>query len=90
MEVAQVTDTEDDIREFARITSVDAAPEMARFIAAMRRLQDIVVSTNPDDTLWNDTAELIEDVCARREEHKAPAGVAPAGRARTFPETATP
>ena len=31
MEVAQVTDTEDDIREFARITPVDAAPEMATF-----------------------------------------------------------
>jgi len=80
-----VTDTEDEIREFARITPVAAAPEMARFMAAMRRLQDIAVSTNPDETLWNDTAELVEGICARLEEHAAPAGVAPAGRARDLP-----
>jgi hypothetical protein len=49
MEVAQVTDTEDDIREFARITPVDAAPE-----------------------------------------HKAAAGVAPAGRARHLPGNGHP
>jgi acyl-coenzyme A thioesterase PaaI-like protein len=63
---------------------------MARFIAAVRRLQDIAVSTNPDATLWNDTAELIEDICARLEEHKAPAGVAPAGRARHLPGNGHP
>ena len=80
-----MTDTEDEIREFARITPVAAAPEMARFMSAIRRLQDIAVSTNPDETLWNDTAELIEGICARLEEHTAPAGVAPAGRARDLP-----
>jgi len=60
---AVVTDTENEIREFARVQPVDATPEMARFIAAMRRLQDIAVSTNPDAPLWNDTAELLEDIC---------------------------
>jgi hypothetical protein len=82
---AVVTDTEDEIREFARITPVAAAPEMARFMSAIRRLQDIAVSTNPDETLWSDTAELVEGICARLEEHTAPAGVAPAGRARDLP-----
>jgi acyl-coenzyme A thioesterase PaaI-like protein len=81
----EVTDIENEIREFARIEPVEAPPELARFMSAMRRLQDIVVSTNPDPTLWNDTAEAIEGVCARLEEHKAPAGVAPAGRARHLP-----
>jgi acyl-coenzyme A thioesterase PaaI-like protein len=85
-----MTDTEHDIREFARVTTVDASPEMARFIAAMRRLQDIAVSTNPDEALWNDTAVLIEGVWARLEEHKAPAGVAPAGRARHIPGNGHP
>ena len=80
-----MTDTDNEIREFARVQAVEATPEMARFMTAMRRLQDIVVSTNPDATVWNDTAELVEDVCARLEEHKAPAGVAPAGRARHLP-----
>jgi len=85
-----VTDTEDDIREFARVTPVEAAPEMARFMTAMRRLQDIAVSTNPDERLWNDAAELIEGVGARLEKHKAPAGVAPAGRARDIPGNGHP
>jgi len=85
-----VTDTEDDIREFARVTPVAGGPEMGRFIVAMRRLQDITVSTNPDETLWSDAAELIEGVCARLEEHKAPAGVAPAGRARDLPGNGHP
>jgi acyl-coenzyme A thioesterase PaaI-like protein len=82
---AVVTDTDNEIREFARVKPVDAPPEMARFMTAMRRLQDIAVSTNPDRSLWNDTAELIEDVCARLEQHRAQAGVAPAGRARHLP-----
>jgi acyl-coenzyme A thioesterase PaaI-like protein len=80
-----VTDTENEIREFARVEPVDAPQEMARFMAAMRRLQDIAVSTDPDAALWSDTAELLEGVCARLEEHKAAAGVAPAGRARHLP-----
>ena len=85
-----MTDTEDDIREFARVTPVEAAPGMARFMTAMRRLQDIAVSTNPDERLWNDAAELIEGVGARLEKHKAPAGVAPAGRARDIPGNGHP
>jgi len=85
-----VTDTEDDIRELARVTPVEAAPGMARFMTAMRRLQDIAVSTNPDERLWNDAAELIEGVGARLEKHKAPAGVAPAGRARDIPGNGHP
>jgi acyl-coenzyme A thioesterase PaaI-like protein len=80
-----LTDTDNEIREFARVKPVEAPPEMARFMAAIRRLQDIAVSTNPDATLWNDTAELLEGVCARLEDHRAPAGVAPAGRARHLP-----
>ena len=63
---------------------------MARFMTAMRRLQDIAVSTNPDERLWNDAAELIEGVGARLEKHKAPAGVAPAGRARDIPGNGHP
>jgi acyl-coenzyme A thioesterase PaaI-like protein len=85
-----VTDTDNEIREFARVQPVQATPEMARFIAAMRRLQDITVSTNPDAALWNDAAEHIEGVCARLEEHRAPAGIAPAGRALGVPGNGHP
>jgi acyl-coenzyme A thioesterase PaaI-like protein len=86
----EVTDTEDDIREFARVTPAEATPELARFMAAMRRLQDIAVSTSPDEAVWNDTAALIEDVCARLEQHRAPAGVAPGGRAPGLPGNGHP
>jgi acyl-coenzyme A thioesterase PaaI-like protein len=86
----EVTDTDDDIREFARVTPVDATPELARFMTAMRRLQDIAVSTSPTETVWKDTAALIEDVCAQLEEHRAPAGVAPGGRTRDLPGNGHP
>jgi acyl-coenzyme A thioesterase PaaI-like protein len=86
----EVTDTEDDIREFARVTPAEATPELARFMAAMRRLQDIAVSTSPDEPVWNDTAALIEDVCARLEQYRAPAGVAPGGRVPGLPGNGHP
>lgn len=85
-----MTDTEDAIREFARVQPVEGSSELARFMAAMRRLQDIAVSTDPDAALWNDSADLIEDVCARLEEHRATAGVAPAGRAVGVPGNGHP
>ncbi|SEH88013.1 Thioesterase superfamily protein [Mycolicibacterium rutilum] len=80
-----MTDTEDHIREFARIQPTSGTPQMGRFIAAMRRLQDITVSADPDAALWEASAAAIEEVCARLEEHRAPAGVAPAGRTTNLP-----
>lgn len=76
-----MTDTEDDIREFARVQPTLGTAEMGRFSAAVRRLQDIAVSTNPDAALWDHTAELLENVCEQLEQFRAPAGVASAGRA---------
>ncbi|MCV7279848.1 PaaI family thioesterase [Mycolicibacterium flavescens] len=63
---------------------------MGRFIAALRRLQDITVATDPDPALWDDSAALIEDICARLEQHRAPAGSAPAGRATNLPGNGHP
>jgi hypothetical protein len=54
-------------------------------MTAMRRLQDIVVSANPDDALWDDAAGQIEELCVRLEVHRAPEGVAPAGRGPHLP-----
>ncbi|BBY43462.1 thioesterase [Mycolicibacterium celeriflavum] len=85
-----MTDTEDDIREFARVQPTLGSAEMGRFIGAMRRLQDIAVSTNPDAALWDHTAELLENVCAQLEQRKAPAAVAPAGRAPNLPGNGHP
>ncbi|MCV7024941.1 PaaI family thioesterase [Mycolicibacterium novocastrense] len=63
---------------------------MGRFIAALRRLQNITVSSDPDAALWNDSAALLEEMCERLEEHNAPAGVAPAGRAPNLPGNGHP
>ena len=46
-----MTDTNHETRGFPPIEPIDAPPEMARFMSAMRRLQDIVVSTAPDGAL---------------------------------------
>lgn len=85
-----MTDTEDDIREFAGVKPTLGSPEMGRFIAAVRRLHDITVSSDPDAALWNDSAALLEDVCAQLEGHTAPAGFAPAGRAPNLPGNGHP
>jgi acyl-coenzyme A thioesterase PaaI-like protein len=80
-----VTDTQPETRGFPPFTSVDAGPELDRFMAAMRRLQDIAVSTDPDGALWTDVAQRIEELCERLEVPKAPEGLAPAGRAPHLP-----
>ena len=54
-------------------------------MTAMRRLQDIAVCTDPDGAVWTGAAERIEELCERLEIHKAPVGVAPAGRAPHLP-----
>lgn len=85
-----MTDTEDHIREFARIEPTSGTPQMGRFIAALRRLQDATVCTDPDEALWDESAALIEQMCARLERHRTPAGVAPAGRAPNLPGNGHP
>jgi acyl-coenzyme A thioesterase PaaI-like protein len=82
---AVVTDTQPETRGFPEIKPVHAPLVLERFMTAVRRLQDISVSTNPDGALWTDVAERIEDLCERLEVHKAPEGVAPAGRASHLP-----
>ncbi|MCV7222195.1 PaaI family thioesterase [Mycolicibacterium elephantis] len=54
-------------------------------MTAMRRLQDTVVAADPEASVWDDTAALLEDVCARLEGHSAPAWVSPVGRAQNLP-----
>ena len=59
-----MTETENNSTAFPEIKPIDVGPELGRFMTAMRRLQDIVVSTNPDEGLWADAAGEIEDLCA--------------------------
>jgi acyl-coenzyme A thioesterase PaaI-like protein len=72
-------------RGFPELKPVDAPPELERFTAAVRRLQDLAVSTNPDGDTWSAVTEAIENACAALEPHQVPDGQAPAGRAIKLP-----
>ena len=50
----------------------DAPPELGRFVAALRRLQDLTVSTNPGSPLWADAAQHLESACALLDGHQVP------------------
>jgi acyl-coenzyme A thioesterase PaaI-like protein len=78
---AAVTDT----RGFPELKPVEAPPELERFAAAMRRLQDLAVSIDPDGRTWTAASEQIERVCASLEHAQVPDGHAPAGRAIELP-----
>jgi len=62
-----------------------AAPGLGRFVAALRRLQDLTVSTDPGGSTWTTAALLVEDACALLDGHQVPATLAPAGRAIELP-----
>lgn len=60
-------------------------PGLDRFVAAMRRLQDLTVSTNPEGSLWTTAAQHVENACALLDGHQVPEGAAPAGRVLELP-----
>lgn len=60
-----------------------APPGLGRFVAAMRRLQDLTVSTN--SSAWSTAAEHVEKACALLDGHQVPEGVAPGGRVLELP-----
>ncbi|MCV7443902.1 PaaI family thioesterase [Mycobacterium paraense] len=69
---------------FPEIKPAEHAPaELGRFVAAMRRLQDLAVST--DSPNWDAAAEHVERACALLDGHQAPQGVAPGGRVVELP-----
>lgn len=72
-------------RGFPELKPVDAPPELERFAAAVRRLQDLAVSTHPDGPAWTAATEAVENACAAIEAHQVPDGQAPAGRATKLP-----
>jgi acyl-coenzyme A thioesterase PaaI-like protein len=81
-----MTDIAPEIRGgFPELKPVDAPPELSRFIAAMRRLQDLTVSTKPQSAKWTTAAEQVENVCALLEDHQVAEGQAPAGRVIELP-----
>lgn len=60
-----------------------APPGLGRFVAAMRRLQDLTVSTN--SPMWSTAAEHVERACALLDGRQVPEGDAPGGRVLELP-----
>jgi acyl-coenzyme A thioesterase PaaI-like protein len=68
----------------------DAPEELGRFVAALRRLQDLTVSTNPGGPLWADAAAHLESACAILDGHQVPETDAVVGRVLSIPGLAHP
>ena len=76
---------------FPEVRPVDDAPEeLGRFVQALRRLQDLTVSTNPGGALWADAAAHLESACAVLDGHQVPETEAVAGRVLNLPGLAHP
>ena len=56
-----------------------------RFVAAMRRLQDLAVSADPGDEVWDDAADRAEALVELLGPFQADEGKAPAGRTPDMP-----
>ncbi|OBI13979.1 thioesterase [Mycobacterium sp. E2327] len=80
-----MTDTAPGVRGgFPQIEPAEHAPPgLGRFVAAMRRLQDLAVST--DSSLWSSAAEHVESACALLDGYQVPEGVSPGGRVIELP-----
>lgn len=76
---------------FPDVSPVEDAPEeLGRFVTALRRLQDLTVSTNPGGPLWADAAAHLESACALLDGHQVPETDAVAGRVLSVPGLAHP
>ena len=80
-----MTDTAPGVRGgFPEIKPAEQTPPgLGQFVAAMRRLQDLAVSTN--GSMWSTAAEHVEKACALLDGHQVPEGVAPGGRVIELP-----
>lgn len=65
--------------------AADPGPGFGRFLAAMRRLQDLAVSVDPDPATWIDAADRVEALVDLLDPYQAPEGVGPAQRVPTLP-----
>ncbi len=60
-------------------------PGFGRFVAAMRRLQDLAVSADPADDVWDDAADRAAALVELLGPFQADEGAAPAGRTPDLP-----
>jgi acyl-coenzyme A thioesterase PaaI-like protein len=60
-------------------------PGFGRFVSAMRRLQDLAVSADPADDVWDDAADRAAALTELLEPFQADEGAAPSGRTPGLP-----
>jgi acyl-coenzyme A thioesterase PaaI-like protein len=70
---------------FPLLEPVDPGPGFGRFLASMRRLQDLAVSADPDGDTWLAAAARAEDLVQLLDPYEAPEGVGPASRVPSLP-----
>ncbi|OBK48106.1 PaaI family thioesterase [Mycobacterium kubicae] len=70
---------------FPDVRPVDAPPGLDQFAEALRRLQDLTVSTNPDAQAWAAATEHVENACVMLESHQVAEIDVPAGRVLELP-----
>ena len=63
----------------------DPGPGFGRVLAAMRRVQDLAVSADPDGDTWDDAAEKAEALVKLLDPYQAAEGVGPANRVPSLP-----
>jgi acyl-coenzyme A thioesterase PaaI-like protein len=90
-----VTDSELDPKEldpeyehhggFPEYGPASPGPGFGRFVAAMRRLQDLAVSADPGDDVWDDAADRAVALVEVLGPFQAEEGKAPAGRTPDLP-----
>lgn len=81
-----MTDTASETRGgFPDVRALAPPPGLERYITALRRLQDLTVSTRPDAMAWDAASEHLESACAVLESHRVPDIEVPAGRVLEIP-----
>jgi acyl-coenzyme A thioesterase PaaI-like protein len=70
---------------FPKFEPAQPGPGFGRFLAAMRRAQDLAVSANPDNDTWDDAADRAEELVKLLDPYEAPEGVGPANRVPDLP-----
>lgn len=70
---------------FPLFEAAEPGPGFGPFLTAMRRLQDLAVSADPDSDTWVQAAKRVDDLVALLEPFGAAEGVGPAGRVPDLP-----
>ena len=70
---------------FPEYEPTDPSPGFVRFLAGMRRMQDLAVSADSSEDVWESAADRVEELVELLAPSEAPEGVPPAGRTPKLP-----